>query len=558
MATAAATKLRFGDDLKVEVRFKGPRPGVLTTRNEAQFTVPWLPGVNGVDTRQFIHIVTSSDEVAREVVDLTINHPAAFLANGTVIIDTPGTNAIDPRHGALTCQTIESEADAAIIILPATTPVSQTLVDFLAGSLRPFLHRCVFVVTKMDQIREREQNGLIEDIRTRLQTALDIERPIIFPAAPQIIIDALTEEEIPGHLLHWKDRFLKLENILQQRLRRERVLSLAESILRLLTGLLEQLEGHLQVQWEQYATRQAAIKSEIIPDLSPFADEQHQFCRQMIEHEIDQASLKINTYIVNHQETTLSNIRKAIFSVNNESELNSVVQTQAEALLKSERQSFQIDFQEESEKLSQAVKEAEFYFDREFSNAYHRLQVLTKNSSTTVEVKDSSVQLNASEILAAMQSHNSELQKKDEGTALKGGAAGAVIGSMILPGVGTVVGGVIGTFVSALFMPTLDERKQKLWTQLSPSLDAYFDTTKEQVHEVLRTYTWSVTAALDRRTNAYIAQYKAAVDAMLNEQTAELQRLTELQTSTQTNLSEIDRRKKALSAQQQRLAGIAG
>ena len=257
-------------------------------------------------------------------------------------------------------------------------------------------------------------------------------------------------------------------------------------------------------------------------------------------------------------EKLFSNIRKAIFSVNNESELNSVVQTQAEALLKSERQSFQIDFQEEFEELTQAVKEAELYFDCEFSNAYHRLQVLTKNLSTTVEIKDSSVQLNTSEILAAMQSCNSELQKKDEGTALKGGAAGAVVGSMIFPGVGTVVGGVVGTFVSALFMPTLDERKQKLWTQLSPSLEVYFDATRGQVHEVLRTYTRNVMAALDRRINTCIAQYKAAVDAMLNEQTAELQRLTELQASTQANLLEIDRRKKALFAQQQRLAGIAG
>ena len=558
VATAAATKLRFGDVLQVEACFKGPQPMILKTKDKSQWTtVSWLPEVKEIDTRQFIHVVTSSDEVAKEVVDLTIEHPATFLASGVVIIDTPGTNAINPQHGAITYQAIEREADAAIIIIPATTPLSQTLVDFLASSLRPFLHRCVFVVTKMDQVRQREQSALIEDIRTRLQAALGIAQPTIFVAAPQIIIDDLTEEEeIPGHLLHWKDKFLELETTLQQRLRRERTLNLAESVLRLLTRLLKQLEGHLQVQWGQYETRQATIKSETIQDLSSFAAEQHRICRRMIEEAIAQTTVRINICIVNHQETTLSNICDAIFNANDESELNSVVQTKAEPLLESSQRSFQMDFQREFKNLSQAAQEAEHYFDRKFSEAYCRLQALAKDLRTTADAKGSSVQFNTSEILAAMQSHNSELDNNDGNTVLTGGATGAAIGSIILPVIGTVIGGVVGAFLSIFFMPSLDERKQKLWTQLSPNLDAYFDAANAQAQEVAQTYAQSVTAALEQRIDAYITRYKAVVDAMLSEQTAELQRLTNLQASTQANLSEIDRRKKALSAQQQRLEVI--
>ncbi|MGB7441833.1 MAG: dynamin family protein [Coleofasciculaceae cyanobacterium] len=558
VATAAATRLRHGDDLIVETSFKGSRPGILKTKKNAkQITVPWLAGVDGLDTKHFIHMITSQDEVAKEVASLTIYHPASFLANNVVIIDTPGTNATNSKHGAITRQIIESEADAAVVVIPATTPLSQTLVNFLADSLHPFLHRCIFVVTKMDQIRQREQNVLIGDIENRLKKALGIKKPVIFAAAPQIIIDDLTgEEDIPAHLLLWRDRLSEFETSLQQRLRHERILSIAENVLRLLSRLLEQLEGYLHVQWEQYKTRQAAINSETIQDLNSFAAEQHQVCRCIIEEASSQTAVRISVCIAEHQEKTRSKIHNAISDVNNLGELDSVVQTKAEALLQEGQQFLQNDLKREFEKLLQAAQKAELYFDGKFSEAYRRLQALGKNFGRTGDSGGSSVQLDTSEVFASMQSCNSELDEKDGKTVIKGGATGAVIGSLILPGVGTVVGGVVGAFLSGFFMPSLDERKQKLWEQLYPNLDAYFDVAKRQAQEATQTYARRAMAALDQRINQYMAQYEAVVDDMLNEQREELQRLNQLQASTQSNLSEIERRKKALSAQQQRLAEI--
>lgn len=558
VATAAATRLRHGDDLIVEASFKGSRPGILKTKKNAkQITVPWLAGVNELDTKHFIHMITSQDEVAKEVASLTIYHPASFLSNNIVIIDTPGTNATNPTHGGVTQRIIESEADAAVVVIPATTPLSQTLVDFLANSLRPFLHRCIFVVTKMDQIRKREQNVLIGDIENRLKKALGIKKPVIFAAAPQIIIDDLTgEEDIPAHLLLWRDRFSELETSLQQRLRRERILSIAENVLRLLTRLLEQLESYLRVQWEQYETHQAAIKSETIQDLNSFAAEQHQVCRRMIEEASSQTAVRISVRIAEHQEKTRSKIHNVISDVNNLGELDSVVQTQAEALLQEGLQFLQNDLKREFEKLLQAAQKAELYFDGKFSEAYRRLQALGKNLGRTGDSGGSSVQLDTSEVFASMQSCNSELDEKDGKTVIKGGAAGAVIGSLILPGVGTLVGGVVGAFLSGFFRPSLDERKQKLWEQLDPNLDAYFDVAKRQAQEATQTYARPAMAALDQRIDRYMVQYEAVVDDMLNEQREKLQRLNQLQASTQSNLSEIERRKKALSAQQRRLAEI--
>jgi hypothetical protein len=108
-------------------------------------------------------VVRSDDHITPHVAHVSVAHPAPFLHEGILIIDTPGTNATTQEHGMITRQVVESEADAAIIINPATVPISQSPAEFLAGPLRPYLHHCLLVVTRMDQIRPWEQGLLLAE-----------------------------------------------------------------------------------------------------------------------------------------------------------------------------------------------------------------------------------------------------------------------------------------------------------------------------------------------------------------------------------------------------------
>jgi len=232
----------------------GTRSGTVKIHvNSQKITIPWLPGVNGIDNREFIHVLTAKDEVAKDVKQLTITHPASFLTNSIVIIDTPGTNATSTLHREVTRKVIANEADVAIIIIPATIPLSQTLASFLGDALRPFLHRCVFVVIRMDQIRQREQSDVLNNLRSRLVEQLGIKPPILYSCSAQVVMDDITgEEPVPPDLLVWKERFEQLEKLVINRLCRERLLAISENVLRLLTRLFEQLERNLRSQWENY------------------------------------------------------------------------------------------------------------------------------------------------------------------------------------------------------------------------------------------------------------------------------------------------------------------
>jgi len=182
------------------------------------------------------------------------------------------------------------------------------------------------------------------------------------------------------------------------------------------------------------------------------------------------------------------------------------------------------------------------------------LQDLGAKIKGTQRFSDHKIPLDSKEVLAGMQSHNNELEDQAIGTVMTGGATGAVIGSLLFPGIGTVIGGVAGAYLSRLFSPSLEERKQTVWEQLNPSLNSYFDKAQIQAEEAVQTYARQAMTAIEQRIEHYMAQYQSAVNTMLKEQQEELQRITKLQSKTEIHLQEIERRKKVMVRQQERLA----
>lgn len=554
VTTAAATRMYHGSALEAEVRFQDPqKPKIKVNSNDKEITVVWLPGVKRIDIRKFIELATSSEEVTKHLLDVTITHPS--LAEGLVIIDTPGFNpGGNTGHKKITLQVVENEADVAVITVPAHKALSDNLIRFLDNTLRPYLHRCVFVVTRMDDLREEDkQKEIIEYIRERLKTELGIEQPTILLSAAQIVIDDINRERIRKTLYHWKDEFIELESTLWKRLQVERSLSIAERLLRLLTNLLEQLETPLKEQWNQYKTRQSAIERETIQDLESFADEQHSNCQNKLKEATSKTNEKINSCILQAREQTISKIRSAVRGADNWGELNDAVENRAEAILKNNQDSLRKELQNELKYLSQDAVNIGWDFDRQFREVYRRLQALGGKVEVSSGSTQRSWQLNTSQAISSTRSLHQELNEGDNNLALGGAGIGTIIGTIILPGVGSVIGGLLGGILTSIFV-SLDQRKDELWHKLHPNLSHYFDSVKEQAQQAVQTHKRELEKALQQRVDSYITQYKKIVEQMQREQKEELQRLNRLQQEIQADLSEIQRRRNGLIAQQQRLA----
>lgn len=557
VATAVATKIVHGSDLRVEAHFSDPfKSSLITQANSNVVDLPWLPNSEKIEIKRLIQMITSEEEIAKDVVDIQIEHPALFLSNGITIIDTPGTNADNSKHAIITQQVVQQKADLAIIIIPAITPLSQSLADFLSSSLKPYLHRCIFIVSRIDQIPPNEVDSLLSDLRSRLAEKLDVSPPILHSCSAQVVLDMLDEEEsVRENLQVWQEQFITLEKALIEHLSRQRTLSIAESLLRLLSQLLNQLNNYLQSQWQEYETRQIEIKRETIPNLPEFTAEQYAICERKLRTSISTYLSKTTSCVDSHRETVSDKIRANLFGVTSDDGLKDVLQSQAQKLLTEDQGYLQRELQPLTQKLAEDAITVGTIFDQKFSDVYRRLQSIGGKLGSATNTSYA-FQANVSNVAISAQSLTQKLDSGDGTKMGVGATAGLLVGSFLLPGVGSIVGLAVGTWASRFFMPSLDERKQKLWEQLRPSIDSYFDEIKIQAQNAATTYTQSLENSLKQRIDSYIRTYKIIIDEILSEQNAELQRLTKLQKSTQTDLTEIERRQQKLIEKQQKLAKI--
>lgn len=108
-------------------------------------------GVTPTTTR--IHIIRYGDEVTRQPLDDAteeLTSPARLLEDAT-IVDTPGTNALDRRHEAITSEFVP-RSDLVIFVTSSDRPFSESERAFLER-IRRWGKKVVVVVNKVDILR---------------------------------------------------------------------------------------------------------------------------------------------------------------------------------------------------------------------------------------------------------------------------------------------------------------------------------------------------------------------------------------------------------------------
>ena len=129
--------------------------------------------------QQLFDVVTTSDEVAEMVDDVTLQYPADILQGGLVIVDTPGADSLNPKHNAITQHTIAEKCDMAFVIIPAEKPVSMTLANFIDDNITPEdKQKYYFLITKVELLKKNvERIALLKGNRQRITAMMDIDEP---------------------------------------------------------------------------------------------------------------------------------------------------------------------------------------------------------------------------------------------------------------------------------------------------------------------------------------------------------------------------------------------
>ncbi len=91
----------------------------------------------------------------RRVASVSLEAPSDLLAQGVIMIDTPGVGSTH-RHNTTAAEAALAECDAAIFVLSADPPITGVEVDYLE-KIRRLIPRVLFVLNKADLLEAAEQ-----------------------------------------------------------------------------------------------------------------------------------------------------------------------------------------------------------------------------------------------------------------------------------------------------------------------------------------------------------------------------------------------------------------
>jgi GTPase Era involved in 16S rRNA processing len=558
--TAAPTKIIYAPQLDFTVLFLGQQKplGYLKEREQlkqqlrAISPVAKMPG----ELRPLLHLITTDEKIAPHVQEVTIYHPSPFLGQHIVIIDTPGINKIE-QHSEITQHVIGQQADLAIVLIPAYAPLSNVLTTFLEGPLKPFLHRCIPVVTCIDQIPTQYQQQLLDGIQQDLRTIRGAEQSVtLYSAAAKVVLDTMDpNEKVPEHLQVWNSRFIELEQATWDRLCYQRTFSITESLLRLLNELFKDLETHLRNSQKHYKVREAAINREVIPDLTSFADqERHRYSKRLTDA-ISDAKEKQEDLVRSYHNRAWGRISDKLYEAESDSDFGALGEV-ANDIVTEEQNDFVYEFRDVITTMEQDIEEVVDVVRQHFDDAYRRLTAvgqLDLSSEASVDYRDMMIDIEG--MFGGVSSAISEVDSSEALKVWGGVGAGAAIGTMIFPGVGTVLGGILGGVFGSWFISP-DKKRRAVRERLEPAVDGFFETLGEQASNALDAYEKEARKGFKRQVQAYVSRYSAVVAKIQQEQTEESERLQRLQQAVQTDLKNIERWQKVFGQMQQQLAKI--
>jgi small GTP-binding protein len=197
-------------------------------------------------TTSKIHHISWGEALTREPmgsVGEKITAPVETLHQLSVV-DTPGTNALDRAHEALTKDYVP-RADLVVFVTSADRPLSESERVFLE-TIRQWGKKVAMVVNKIDILRSEDEVVEVVDYVTENATRLLGVKPEVFPVSSKLAVEAEDEAEREASGLPKVERYLRdtLDSGELLRLKLGNPLGVASH---LLDAALQRVEGQLEM-----------------------------------------------------------------------------------------------------------------------------------------------------------------------------------------------------------------------------------------------------------------------------------------------------------------------
>jgi GTP-binding protein EngB required for normal cell division len=169
--TSVVTILRYGAELKIEVRYHDDRIEVIA-----------LPDLPSYITER------GNPQNKKSVKEVTVFYPSEYLKGGVRIIDTPGVGSVY-RHNTDVAYNYLPYVDAGIFIISADPPLSESELQFLKD-IRGFVDKLFFAMNKIDQVSDEDRRESLEFTARILEQVLGVGAVKIYPLSARWALEA--------------------------------------------------------------------------------------------------------------------------------------------------------------------------------------------------------------------------------------------------------------------------------------------------------------------------------------------------------------------------------
>jgi GTPase Era involved in 16S rRNA processing len=272
--TAIATFIAWRREPLVVVHFKSE----LQTE---EFAVQTVDEIRNILFRFVAEEANPENRLGVERVDLL--YPANILANGTVIIDTPGVGST-LQHNTEAAVQVLPECDAALFVISADPPITEVELDYL-HRFKSKTARVFYILNKVDYLRPDERRGIVEFVQKVLAEKLLIgadERMFCISAR-----DGLNAKQNHDEHMLARSGILELEDHLVRSLGSEKKRWLEDAVRSKAEDILAQAstELSLRVRALNMPIQELAAKSEVFQQALSSIEDQRRITRDLLAGE---------------------------------------------------------------------------------------------------------------------------------------------------------------------------------------------------------------------------------------------------------------------------------
>ncbi len=174
--TSIVTMMRYGPEERVEVIFEDGR-------------------IERISMQELHLFVTERGNPGNEkgVKRVEVSYPSPFLQDGVYLVDTPGVGSVFANNTEVT-YSFMPKADAAIFLLAADPPISQSELAFLKD-VRQSIRKVFFVQNKVDRLDQDERIESMEFSRSIIEKVLGVDSVEVHPLSAKLALKAKQEND---------------------------------------------------------------------------------------------------------------------------------------------------------------------------------------------------------------------------------------------------------------------------------------------------------------------------------------------------------------------------